>query len=129
MNQISASLGGVLAEAPVAMEHNGRFTVWRKGTPFPPQKFHLTHRAASAEAARLSRKVPGARFHVVQFCDKLWLKGAPRIDAVHSAQSGRSYTRPLFYLFGLVLTVTLGMILLSEFSWWVHGIAHLMVRP
>lgn len=86
MNQLTASLGGVLAQVPnaqpeIAMETNGQFVVWRKGTQFPPSKFHKTRREAQVEARRLSRKVPGARFHVIQFCEKFWLLGVPRIDA------------------------------------------------
>lgn len=126
MNQISASLGGVLADAPVAMKYNGRFVVWQKGEPFPPEEFHATERAAEAQAARIARETPSARPIVIQFRNKLWLKGAPRIPA---KQSGRSYIRPLLYLFGLVTTVTLAMIALSNVAMWIRSVAAHMVSP
>ena len=82
MNQISASLGGVLAdESRVIAKVTGSYVVWRKGEPWPPNKFHGNYRAAQLEAKRRSVEYPGARYHTLKWCEKYFVEGAPRIGA------------------------------------------------
>lgn len=79
MNQITATLGGALTESRVVAKVTGSVVVWRKGTPWPPTKFHGNYLAAKNEAICLAAQIPGARFHTIKWCEKFSVENAPRI--------------------------------------------------
>jgi len=70
MNQISVSLGGVLATdgavAGLNVTRKGKWAVWNK-RGHRPQAFYRHRDSALAEAARLVRLNPEHKFHVIYF--------------------------------------------------------------
>lgn len=90
MNQLAASIGGVLADTATAtvveefrVQQKGMWAVWCK-TGYRPNHFHKTRERALEEAARLARLNPAKKFHVVYFDVKVSYCGVESHTEAHA---------------------------------------------
>lgn len=65
----------------IAHSAKSKWVVWRKGTQWPPRRFHHSRDSAVAEAERLARTMPGHKFHVIQWERKVWVRDDSRAES------------------------------------------------